>query len=440
MEPIKVYFDKIPRHWITASSAWASKIIVSLVQIVSIRELLLYLGEDRYAVYAVAYSLMAFFSLSNFGIGVALQNFISGCRVKQESEDRYLLAALQISAAITLVALIITIIAASPLQDILFRKFPFVSSSIPIVLAVGLFTIAMAFFQSSYNVFFAKHKGYIPNILPAIAAMCSMAAIVLLNRRSDIPHSIVLALMCFIVPQTFIAFVAFIKIYWKYIPKLFNIDKDAVKNLFTRAAKFQGISIAAILYANVDYIIMSQTVQSTDIVAYNIFTRVFMFAYFIHITWMTAIWPVLSEAYIAKRFKEIKDRMKKQFAYIGSFIIVSTIGILMFSGLIIRVLAPQANISVTSSLIIIMGFYFLVRCFSDIFSYTLQSFNILKIFWILAPFQIVINGAGQYFFSKWFGVQGILMGLTLSFLLTSILFLPHKLKTVLSDVSKRSNS
>jgi O-antigen/teichoic acid export membrane protein len=47
------------------------------------RTLLLYLGEERYAVYVIVYSLIGWFSLCDLGIGSAVQNFISECRAKK---------------------------------------------------------------------------------------------------------------------------------------------------------------------------------------------------------------------------------------------------------------------------------------------------------------------------------------------------------------------
>jgi O-antigen/teichoic acid export membrane protein len=89
---IKILIKQLPRHWVVASSTWISKIIVSLMQIVTIRSLLSYLGEERYAIYnMIAFSLTLWFNLVDFGLGFSLQNFISESRAKKESYENILL-------------------------------------------------------------------------------------------------------------------------------------------------------------------------------------------------------------------------------------------------------------------------------------------------------------------------------------------------------------
>jgi hypothetical protein len=58
----------------------------------------------------------------------------------------------------------------------------------------------------------------------------------------------------------------------------------------------------------------------------------------------------------------------------------------------------------------------------------LLSVNILKPFWILVPIQALISIFGQIYFAKIYGVDGILYGLILSFLLTVTWGLPYYTK------------
>ncbi|AKL97704.1 MATE family efflux transporter [Endomicrobium proavitum] len=430
---IKNFFKQIPRHLLVTASAWTSKIIVSLVQIISIRTLLSYLGEERYAAYIIAYSLTAWFVLADFGVGISLQNFISECRAKKESYDKYLLAALQIAAVLFIVAAALIIFLAFPVQDILFRKFSSIDGigSMPLVLIVGIVTLVNVLSNFVFRVYFAEHKGYIPNIIPAISAICSMAAIFFLNRYSPVRQDIITALIIFTLPNLIFTLIPFIKIFKKFFTQIFHKNTDAIKSLIIRSAKFQGIAVIGVAYAQADYIVMSQTLQAEAIITYSIFMRVFMFFSFIYSSLLIASWPMFSEMYVEKKYNELKTQMKKYLTYVTLFIITGTVAILSASGLIVQLLAPNTDIAPATTLILLLGAYVLVKSWTDTFSSMLQSFNALRIFWIYMPFQTIINFAMQYFMSKKYGAQGIVIGLIASLVLTALWILPLKFKKTL---------
>jgi O-antigen/teichoic acid export membrane protein len=170
---IKTLIKQLPRHWVVASSAWISKIIVSLVQIVTIRTLLIYLGEERYAIYTIAFSLTLWFNLVDFGLGFSLQNFISESKAKKESYEKYIIATLQIIVPLLAIVLLAIALISSYVQEIIFRKFTFIQEvqNVNIILFVGVICAATAVLSIVYRVYYALYKGYIPNIMPAIAAI-----------------------------------------------------------------------------------------------------------------------------------------------------------------------------------------------------------------------------------------------------------------------------
>lgn len=435
MQNFKDFLKRLPRHWFVAASAWGSKIIVSLVQIISIRELLLFLGEDRYAVYLIAYSLTAWLLLSNFSVSISLQNYISEHRVKKQSYDEYMIAAVQIAAVIFLLVSGLAFFFSYPVQNILLRKFSAIPdlSSMPVVLTVSIVALITTLSSLSYSVYFARHKGYIPNILPAVSATCSMALITAFNKYSVMKHNIVLALLIFTVPQLIFSLIPFILVFRRYFSRILQFNKNVLKSLLVRAGKFHGVTVAGIVYAQTDYIIMSQTLLPKDIIIYNIFMRVFMIFYFIYASVLTASWPVFSEMYVEQRFKEIKTRIKKYILYAGGFIISGTLCTLIFSDFIVKTLAPDISARISPFFISLLGFYMLFKIFNDTFTSVLQSFNVIKILWIYAPFQIIINASAQYFFSKRCGINGIIIGLILSLLLTSVWMLPLKTYKILKE-------
>ncbi|MCL2485225.1 MAG: MATE family efflux transporter [Endomicrobia bacterium] len=428
MQKFKDFLKSFPRHWLVAASAWTSKIIVSLVQIISIRELLLYLGEERYAIYIIAYSLIGWFGLTQFNVGASLQNFISESRARNENYDKYLLASLQIVSLLFIVFLILILFISTPLQSIIFRKFPTIDA--PIVLFIGIVSLTSSLTTIIYCIYFAMHKGYIPNILPAVAAIISMITIVIV-KRYDHTANIITALLIFTVPQLLLTAGLFFKTFKPFFSSIFKINFETIRLLFIRASKFYIVGILTIIYIQTDYIVASQTLNPEEIIKYGIFIRIFFFPIFIYESLLAASWPVRSEMFVQRNFNELKGMIKRYSYYGITLMLLSSVLIYIFSDLIINILAPGTNIKAEAPFIVSFALYAVIRTIASNYSTFLNSINALRIFAFYMPITILINVTAQYFFSKIYGAQGIVIGLILSVFLTSLWILPLKTYKVL---------
>lgn len=428
MQLIRNLINNIPRHLIVAASAWISRIITALISIISIRTLLSYLGEERYAVYAIVYSLSLWFYLSECGLGSSLQNYISECRSKNEDYGKFLQATLQIIAVLFSVFLILILVLSPIIQPVLLNKYMHISeiSNINIVGIIGAVFIATAMVNIVYKIFYAQQKGYISNILPALSMIVSMFVIVLINKYSPVRASILLALLAFTVPQFIIALIPFIKIFKGYFKNLFDINIEIIKKLFIRAIKFAGYSIMTVLTLHIDYIIMSQTVSPIEITQYNIFNKIFLLLLFINSAIIFAAWPVYTELFHKKEYNTVKNMIKKNLIFGFAIIIIGTLLIYLFSDIILAIIAPDISIKPSLIFLVLFALLFLFRVWSDSFTVFLQSISVLRIFWIYLPFQAIISLICQYYFSLKYGINGILIGLIISFAFTSFFILPYK--------------
>lgn len=440
MQRIKNFFNQIPTHLIVAASAWISRLITALIGIISIRTLLLYLGEERYAVYVIVYSLIAWFNLCDLGIGPALQNFISECRTRNENYNRYLKAALQIISILFIIFFILLFLSSNFIKETLLANYLSIDTvqNFNIILIIGSIMILTIFANIVYRVFYAVQKGYISNILPAIASIISMISIVIINRYYPVKGNILIALMAFTLPQLLAAAIPFIKVFKPVIKDLFTVNYDIIKELMTRALKFSGLAIMGTLALQIDYIVMSQTVNPTEITTYNILSKFFALFIFIHTAILLAAWPVFSELNIKSEFPVIKKMIFKYILFGFAIIFFGTCGLYIFSDVIIGILAPTTNIKPTLILFIMFAVFYFLRVWSDTFATFLQSINVLKIFWIYMPVQALISMVGQYFLSLKFGIYGILLGLIFSFVFTSCIVLPYKTYKVIKSRDKKN--
>jgi Membrane protein involved in the export of O-antigen and teichoic acid len=428
IDKLKTFLKRFPRHWVVAASAWGSRIVSASIQIISIRVLLTYLGEERYAVYVIAYSLSAWFSLCDCGIGMALQNFISESRAKNQSYDKYLKSTLQLITVLFFIFAVILFFVSPIAQNKLFEKFDSILElqKINLIAIIGCILIATALVNIVYRVYYALQKGYVSNILPAFSMIISMIAIVLLNRYYPVRGSILAALIVFTIPQLIVAFFPFIKIFKKFFSGIFIADSETLKKLALRSAKFWGFAIMSAATLQIDYIIMSQTVSPEGITTYNIFNRFFLLILFIHSAVLAAAWPLCTELFNKGSYGQIKSMIMKYTLFGIGITISGALLIFIFSDFIIKTLAPETSLNPPNIIFILFGVYFLLRVWSDTFAMFLQSINALRIFWIYIPFQAIISISAQYFLSLKYGITGILAGLILSFAITAAIVLPYK--------------
>ena len=123
---MKLYLN-FPNHIKVAISAWISRIGIAIVQIFTIRMLTSYLGEEKYAVYVILYSLLAWCNLSECGVGFSLQNYISESRAAQKDYSVYLKTAFQIIVILFITFLSIAFSFSSYLQNFLLSNYLHIS-------------------------------------------------------------------------------------------------------------------------------------------------------------------------------------------------------------------------------------------------------------------------------------------------------------------------
>ncbi len=417
---------QIPNHWKVAISAWSFRIVSALVQIISIKVLFNYLGMDRYAVYVILYSLIHWCYLFDCGIGNSLQNYISEARVKQQDYSKYMTIALQIVTFLFISLTLILCFVSMPLQKTLLTKYLFITElqTSNLVFAICLIFIMLAFANIIIKVYYGLQKGTIPNILQLIAIVTSMISIVLLNKFGHNNSSILKALLCFSLPQLLFLGIPFLLNFKKYIKNIFDFDFPLIKDFIYRSLKFTGFTVMYIAILQVDYLIMARTVSSESVTAYNIFTRFFSFGLLIYVAFLNAFWPTCSEMFYRRELSQIKKLLKKYCVFGISIVWINIFFIFVFQKFLIKILISNNNVSVDTMFFILFAIYIVFRVITDTYTIFLEAVSSLKIFWFILPIQLILCVGLQYFLSVKYGINGIILGYLLSFMLTTSWLLP----------------
>jgi O-antigen/teichoic acid export membrane protein len=188
----------------------------------------------------------------------------------------------------------------------------------------------------------------------------------------------------------------------------------------------------------IDYLVMSQKVNALEIIQYFTIGKIFSFVSFFNSALLYAAWPTLTALYANGDFPPIRLQIKRLIIISGSVTFAATIFVLLTQDYLGSFLAPGKEIEIRSSVIIGFGAVALIRCFIDPFAIFLQSIGKLNLLIVFAAIQAVLCASMQWILAESFGIEGILLALLLSFLLTSAWALPQaSLKLLTNGFSSR---
>jgi O-antigen/teichoic acid export membrane protein len=422
-----------PLHLLVAATAWLSRIVASSAQLLSIGLLLPVLGKTDFALYAIVVSLSGWFALSEFGLGSAIQNQISESRVLNRALPDVIRLVPRLMMKFFFYSIVLIILFSFPLQNFMFREFSkFSPQPAWLIAIVGLIYVLTALFGVAYRIFYGQGLGFISNLYQGVASVVSCLGLIYFL---SIYPSITLfqALLFNAIPAFLFSLFAFLKIFSTNHKEISRLNTLSVRNvakeeakLLKKASKFGLFGFMAAFVLLIDYAVMSQTLNVVQIGIYNLTSKIFGFIYFIYNAILQAFWPILTEMLTNFRWKEVQIEIKK---YIGiGFLIIflGTLAIFFSQNVIFNSLAPGKKYSIPNRTLLLFGIYFAVRVWSDTYATVLQSVSELHVFWVLVPIQAIISLTAQYVLSKWFGLDGIILGLIFSFFLTVFWALPRE--------------
>jgi O-antigen/teichoic acid export membrane protein len=416
------------KYYKVAAAGWLNRFIGAICQIVSISIALNYLGISNYAIFAIILGLQNWFTLTDLGFGFSLQNYVSEAKAKQEDMTAlFNNSALAICIIFAIVATIFCVI--SPwLQYFLLRNIApnLATSKYYFLIFIGLILIGINVFGIGYKIFIGKQKGYLMYNYQTFAYLIGLLDIILVSKfnvgaESSKTFSM---LVGWLSPSLIFSLACFFKCF-KFNKIFAMIDFKIIKKILQRGIKFWIFNIIVAFALMSDYLIISQTLNNEHIAIYNILAKSFALIFFIYSAVLTGLWPVLAELFVQKNKQKANNLIKKNL-YLGFFvIIICTLIFLLFKNMLITILAPKSNLLLPASGILLFGIYYLLRTWVDTYATALLSQNSFKVFWISSSLQAIISVSGMYFFSLFYGLNGIIYGLILSLIVTAIWMLPR---------------
>ena len=202
--------QKIPNHIIVASSAWISKILLAFLQVYMVRLLLLLLGNDNYALFAVLTGLMGWFALSDLGLGISLQNHISEYKSGNKEYSEIVKNVIGIYSILMILAMILFYFISGYFSKIILKEFSFIDEEKKrfLFLITGELFIVMNFSSIIYKIWYAELKGYIANIVPVLGYILSVFGIYILGKyKQNFSEPLTYCIAIFLLPNALITFI-----------------------------------------------------------------------------------------------------------------------------------------------------------------------------------------------------------------------------------------
>lgn len=413
----KIQLDKY--HYV-ALSGWLAKIITVVFSLINTRMLLGLIGVDGFALYSIIFSLVGWLSLLNLAIPSAIQNTISKFRVAGKDLQELFQTILFIVIMIIVLGLPFLILLSNIVYNTLLINYQYLIDK-NYLLIILFFLLLFGLSEIFNKILFALHKGYLPNIYPAIISIFSFFILYILQYKEIQNVNIVLTL--FFTPYMVIFIVSYIQSIGLVKPKF---NKAIFNIVFKLMKKFFIFALLAAFVLKVDYIIMSLVLKANEITIYNIDMRVFNLILFMYGTILAALWPVSSELFHRKDYKTIKLNIKKNIL-LGVFIsILMGAIVLLFKDKIFSLISGKESLTISLTTGFLTLIYIIIRIWTDSFATILQSMNEVNILIFTLPMQALISIISQYILGLHYGVNGIIIGLILSFLLTVVWVLPLK--------------
>lgn len=414
-------------------SNWISKFLQAFFQIYTIRLLTGILELDEYAMYTLLVALSGWILLSDFGLGASLQNFISECKVKNLNYNMYIGNTVSLAIIISVILIALSYPICAYMAPLYLYKFNiYVEDKILLLYITISILLLTAVSNVVYRIYYALHKGYVSNIMPAIGALITFVSLyIVASQKNELSNfKLFYSLIVSILPQALISLcclVFFVKV--NNIKLSFEIH--ILKELLRRGISFWIFALFGTLTLQVDYFIASRFLNSNDIVLYNTLMKLYSFGFFMYYSIIYALWPMVNECINRNDFEQIK-RLLIKYIPIGMMLILCFSIILYIAApFIFSILVKNTILNASILLIFLFCLYFLLRVWTDTFSMVLQSANVLKPFWFIVPIQAVVSIVCQILFTIFFGIYGLLYGIIASFVVTVVWYLPYKVKSQL---------
>lgn len=404
----------------------------------SLRVLSNSLTPTDYAMFIIIVGLIGWFALSDFGLGYAIQNAVTTKISARDSAASEILSAYAMLVVITAAIVIALFVFKEPIANLLFAKIAIGTANgrADVFLRSALLLIMAASAAMSTKILYGMHRGYISNSASALAAGVGLAILSMgINSAVD---KVTYAVISLYGPNALICSIFCVAQITQALRGKYKFSSAIFRELARSSRGFFVFYFLAAAVLQIDYLVMSQKVASTEIIQYYTLAKVFSFVSFFNQAILFAAWPKMTAQFGAGTFSQIRALLMNLMLSSGIVTLLATVLILVAKEQLAAFIAPGTALQLRTAVILGFGAVACMRCLTDPFAIFLQSIGRLRPLIFFAAVQAVIGAVLQWFLAGKLGIEGILLALILSFIFTAAWGLPYNANKILADRTSAS--
>ena len=179
-----------------------------------------------------------------------------------------------------------------------------------------------------------------------------------------------------------------------------------LRNLMSLGIKFFVIQIAAIIFYQTNNIIIAQLFGPEEVTPYSIAYQYFSIATFTFVTILTPYWSAFTDAFAREELDWIRKVMRNlRLLWLGLLVFVI---ILFFCSEWIIELWVGDNVTVNKGLYLVIAIYILINAYLGIYSHFQNGVGKVMIQFYMAFGLAIFHIPLAIYFSKQFGIMGIM--------------------------------
>lgn len=406
------------------------RVVNIFVGLVLVPMLLFFLGKEKYGVWVTISVVVNWLNIFDIGLGQGLKlklteafslNKIS--IVKKLISSTYFLVAL-ISLAIVLIFFIGNFIFSwSQLLNINDDFNVETNYSINILI---LFFFLVFLTKLIGVVYSALQLPFVDNIIKTVSQVSFLLLIVIFNYL-DIRSSLIIVSLFSIVPLFLLYLLVNIH-FFKFkspslLPKLKNVSKESIQDVFKPGISFFIIQIGCIVLYSTDNLIILNLLSATDVADYSIYYKYYSFPFIFFNLFISSHWSAFIDALAKKDFSWIRNKViffNKTFI----ILIISYVLLFFFNKDLFDLWLGDNKINEDNRLSFYMIIYFLISSYTTIYMYVINALGTLKVQMLSYTIIAIVNIPLSILFVRYFnmGVSGVILAssICLSILLVLI--------------------
>jgi O-antigen/teichoic acid export membrane protein len=386
-----------------------------------------YVDKSQYGIWITIQSIVAWFEIFNLGIGNGIRNrFAEALALKDEMLAKYIVSTGYILLSVFAIVFFIIVFAINQYIDwpIILNISSSYKAELRILSNVVFFMFFLQLVLKLINsLLLGNQKAAIPSLIFVVGNLISLIAIKILTL-SNTGNLLLLAvaLMGSTNLALLIANIYFFKTSFnKFSPKLRYYNSRYVKDIFRISFQFFGLQLIGLLLYLTSNLMISHFYGPSEVTNYNISYRYFSILLVVFNIISTPFWSAFTEAKVIKDTIWIHKAAKALiFVFIG--LLITGFLMLVVSDYIFKIwLADRVHITYevrTLTLIFILLFMW-----NSLFGTMLNGLEALRIQILIGFCSLIVLYSLIFVFKNMgFGIEGILISLSISQVITGLVY------------------